>query len=99
MRILLTGAACFIGTHIAEQARAPFVPVVPVVPASGLREGSEGSSPPESALLPRAMLWSVAVPLLVMAERLGLTRITPDVYEQAASRLDAVSHQCRPSSE
>jgi glucose/mannose-6-phosphate isomerase len=85
--------------RIAEQARAPFVPVVPVVPASGLREGSEGSSPPESALLPRAMLWSVAVPLLVMAERLGLTRITPDVYEQAASRLEEVSHQCRPASE
>jgi glucose/mannose-6-phosphate isomerase len=85
--------------RIAEQARAPFVPVVPVVSASGLREGSEGSSPPESALLPRAMLWSVAVPLLVMAERLGLTRITPDVYEQAASRLEEVSHQCRPASE
>ena len=66
--------------RIAEQARAPFVPVVP-------------------AGLPRSMLWSVAVPLLVMAERLGLTRITPDIYEQAASRLEEVSHQCRPASE
>jgi glucose/mannose-6-phosphate isomerase len=66
--------------QIAEQARAPFIPVVP----SGL---------------PRAMLWSVAIPLLVMAERLGLTRIPPDVYEQAASRLEEVSHQCRPASE
>jgi glucose/mannose-6-phosphate isomerase len=34
-----------------------------------------------------------------MAERLGLTRIAPDVYEQAASRLEEVSHQCRPASE
>jgi len=69
--------------RIAEQARAPFVPVVPVVPGG----------------LPRAMLWSVTIPLLVMAERLGLTRITPGVYEQAASRLEEVSHQCRPASE
>jgi glucose/mannose-6-phosphate isomerase len=83
--------------RIAEQARAPFVPVVPVVPvasASGLRGGSA-----EPAVLPRSMLWSLAVPLLVMAERLGLTRIDPGVYEQAASRLEEVSHQCRPASE
>jgi glucose/mannose-6-phosphate isomerase len=53
----------------------------------------------ESAPLPRAMLWSVAIPLLVMAERLGLTRIAPDVYEQTARRLEEVSHQCRPASE
>jgi glucose/mannose-6-phosphate isomerase len=66
--------------RIAEQARAPFVPIVP-------------------AGLPRAMLWSVAIPLLVVAERLGLTRIAPGVYEQAASRLEEVSHQCRPASE
>jgi glucose/mannose-6-phosphate isomerase len=125
--------------RIAEQARAPFVPVVPVVPASGLRGGSDpppqaarpapppqagrpapppqagrpaGSSLPkggpggwvpagenESAPLPRAMLWSVTIPLLVMAERLGLTRIVPDLYEQAARRLEEVSHQCRPASE
>jgi glucose/mannose-6-phosphate isomerase len=115
--------------RIAEQARAPFVPVVPVVPASGFRGGSDpppqaarpappqaaspaGSSFPkggpggwvpgeenESAPLPRAMLWSVAIPLLVMAERLGLTRIAPDLYEQAARRLEEVSHQCRPASE
>ena len=44
------------------------------------------------------MLWSVAIPLLVMAERLGLTRVAPDVYEQAASRLDeyGVSHPRQP---
>jgi glucose/mannose-6-phosphate isomerase len=67
--------------RIAEQARAPFVPVVP--PAG----------------LPRCMLWAVAIPLLVMAERLGVTRIGPDVYEIAAGRLEEVSHQCRPASE
>jgi glucose/mannose-6-phosphate isomerase len=66
--------------RIAEQARAPFVPVIP-------------------AGLPRAMLWSLAIPLLVIAERLGVARIEPDVYELTACRLEEVSHQCRPASE
>jgi glucose/mannose-6-phosphate isomerase len=65
--------------RIAEQARAPFVPVVPV-----------GH--------PRSMLWAVAVPLLVIAERIGVARIGSDVYELAASRLEEISHQCRPAS-
>jgi len=66
--------------RIAEQARAPFVPVVP-------------------AGLPRSMLWATAIPLLVIAGRVGMTRIEPDVYELAASRLEEISHQCRPASE
>jgi glucose/mannose-6-phosphate isomerase len=66
--------------RIAEQARAPFVPVVP-------------------AGLARSMLWSVSVPLLVIAERMGVTGIGSDVYELAATRLEEVSHQCRPASE
>src|SRR6516165_3029520 len=69
--------------RIAEQARAPFVPVVPAVPDG----------------LPRSMLWAVAVPLLVIAEQMGVARIGPAVYELAARRLEEVSHQCRPASE
>jgi glucose/mannose-6-phosphate isomerase len=45
------------------------------------------------------MLWSVSIPVLVLAERLGVARIGADVYELAASRLEEVSHQCRPASE
>jgi glucose/mannose-6-phosphate isomerase len=71
--------------RIAEQARAPFIPAA----AAGL---------PGSAL-PRSRLWALAIPLLVIAERLGVARIGPDVYEQAARRLEEVSHQCRPASE
>jgi glucose/mannose-6-phosphate isomerase len=71
--------------RIAEQARAPFVPVV----AGG----------PPNSVLPRSMLWSLATPLLVIAERLGVVRVGPEVYEQAATRLEEVSHQCRPASE
>jgi glucose/mannose-6-phosphate isomerase len=66
--------------RIAEQARAPFIPVIPTG-------------------LPRSMLWGLAIPLLVIAERLGVARLGPDVYELAASRLEEVSHQCRPASE
>jgi glucose/mannose-6-phosphate isomerase len=45
------------------------------------------------------MLWAAAIPLLVITGRLGVIRIAPDVFELAASRLEEVSHQCRPSSE
>jgi len=71
--------------RIAEQARAPFIPAVAA--------GDPGS------MLPRSMLWALAIPLLVIAERLGVARVGPDVCEQAASRLEEVSHQCRPASE
>ena len=50
-------------------------------------------------MLARSMLWAVAVPLLVIAERIGVARIGTDVYELAANRLEEVSHQCRPASE
>ena len=71
--------------RIAEQARAPFIPAA----AAG----------PPNSVLPRSMLWALAVPLLVIAERLGVARVGPEVYEQTASRLEEVSHQCRPASE
>jgi glucose/mannose-6-phosphate isomerase len=71
--------------RIAEQARAPFIPVA--------------EAGPLSSTLPRSMLWGLAIPLLVIAERLGITRIGPDIFEQTASRLEEVSHQCRPASE
>ncbi len=52
-----------------------------------------------SASPARSSLWTLAVPLLVIAERLGLTTVGTDGYESAASVLEDVSHQCRPSSE
>jgi glucose/mannose-6-phosphate isomerase len=79
-RLAGVGAAGSPLHQIAEQARAPFIPVVP-------------------AGLPRSMLWGLAIPVLVIAERLGVARIGADVYELAASRLEDVSHQCRPGSE
>ncbi|MBV9449384.1 MAG: mannose-6-phosphate isomerase [Streptosporangiaceae bacterium] len=50
-------------------------------------------------VLPRQTLWALTVPLLVVAERLGIAQIGAEVYEQTAGRLEEVSHQCRPASE
>jgi glucose/mannose-6-phosphate isomerase len=88
-RLVGVGAKGSLLHRIAEQARAPFVPV----DAAG-REVSTTNS-----VLPRSMLWGLSIPPLVIAERLGVTRVGSAVYEQAASRLEEVSHQCRPASE
>ncbi len=71
------------GSPLHRIAEQARAPFIPAVPAG----------------LPRSMLWSLAIPLLVIAERLGVARIEPDVYELAAGRLEEVSHQCRPASE
>ena len=71
------------GSPLHQIAEQARASFVPVVPAG----------------LPRSMLWALAIPLLVIADRLGVARIAPDVYELAASRLEEVSHQCRPASE
>jgi glucose/mannose-6-phosphate isomerase len=47
----------------------------------------------------RAMPWSLTVPLIVLAARLGIARVDDDAYEAAAVAMEDVSHQCRPSSE
>ena len=65
---------------LAEQARAPFVPVKPVG-------------------MPRATLWGLSIPLLVIAERLGVADVSAEGYESAAAGLERVSHLCRPDSE
>jgi glucose/mannose-6-phosphate isomerase len=66
--------------RLAEQARAPFVPVQP-------------------AGMPRFTLWGLAVPLMVIADRLGVADIPADSLETAAADLERVSHLCRPDSE
>jgi glucose/mannose-6-phosphate isomerase len=47
----------------------------------------------------RSMPWALAVPLLVMASRLGVARVDTAAYESAAVAMEDISHQCRPSSE
>ena len=53
----------------------------------------------KSAGTARSSLWTLTVPLIVIAERLGLLQVGASGYEAAASLLEDVSHQCRPSSE
>jgi glucose/mannose-6-phosphate isomerase len=47
----------------------------------------------------RTSLWSLAVPLLAVADVLGLATVPPDEIALAADRLDATADTCRPSSE
>jgi glucose/mannose-6-phosphate isomerase len=44
-------------------------------------------------------LWGLAVPLMVVADRLGVADIPADTLETAAADLERVSHLCRPDSE
>jgi bifunctional phosphoglucose/phosphomannose isomerase len=85
--LLAVGAVGSALHRIAEQARGTFI---------GVEPGGAGQA---AALLPRQNLWALTVPLLVVAERLGIARVGLDVYEQAAQRMEEVSHQCRPASE
>ena len=57
--------------------------------------------PITAAIAPRASLWALAVPLLVVAERFGLLSLGPSYadLEAAASRLEAVAQMCSPDRE
>jgi hypothetical protein len=72
-------------------------------PGSSLQEltaRARGSFIPVTTVGPaRAMPWSLTVPLLVVAARLGVARIDDAAYEAAAAAMEDISHQCRPSSE
>jgi glucose/mannose-6-phosphate isomerase len=78
--LLAVGRAGSALALIAEQARAPFIPVEP-------------------AGMPRVMLWGLAVPLMIVADRLGVADIPATGLEAAAADLERVSHLCRPDSE
>jgi glucose/mannose-6-phosphate isomerase len=63
--------------------------------------------PVRSVLAPRASLWALATPLLVLADVLGLTRLgqpgpgdePPEALEAAAARLEQIAVACRPDRE
>ncbi|MEV0591236.1 SIS domain-containing protein [Nonomuraea cavernae] len=48
---------------------------------------------------PRANLWLLTVPLIVAAASLGLVQADAALFEDVATALENVAHQCRPSSE
>ncbi|WP_433252315.1 bifunctional phosphoglucose/phosphomannose isomerase [Streptosporangium sp. CA-135522] len=48
---------------------------------------------------PRAAVWALSIPLLVIATELGLIQMDDEVFENVAERLEEIAHRCRPASE
>ncbi|GHH68461.1 phosphate starvation-inducible protein PsiE [Streptosporangium violaceochromogenes] len=48
---------------------------------------------------PRAAVWALSIPPVVVAAELGLVEAGPEVFEAVAKRLEDVAHRCRPASE
>ncbi len=72
----------------------------PGSPLQELVKRARGSYIPVTTLGPaRVMTWALTVPLVVLAVRLGVARLDETAYEAAATAMEDVSHQCRPSSE
>jgi glucose/mannose-6-phosphate isomerase len=72
----------------------------PDSPLQELAAQARGTFIPVTTVGPaRAMPWALTVPVLAVAARLGLVRIDDASYEAAATVMEDVSHQCRPSSE
>ncbi|MGH3157118.1 MAG: SIS domain-containing protein [Streptosporangiaceae bacterium] len=84
-RVICVGGPGSPLASLAEQARAPFVPV-------------RSDSLP-GAILPRATLWGLVVPLIGTAARFGLCDADPAAHEAAAAVLEDVSQRCRPDLE
>ncbi|HEY1823743.1 MAG TPA: SIS domain-containing protein [Trebonia sp.] len=87
----------------AEAARRGCGLVGVGAPGSPLQElvaQARGTFIPVTTVGPaRAMPWALTVPVIVAAARLGAARIDDSSYEAAATAMEDVSHQCRPSSE
>lgn len=71
------------GSPLAQIAEQASAPFIPV----------------ESAGMPRFTLWGLAVPLMIIADRLGVADVPAAGLEAAAADLERVSHLCRPDSE
>ena len=91
--IALAGEAARRGCHLVGVG-------APGSPLQELAARARGTFIPVTTVGPaRAMAWALTVPLLVAAARLGVARISDEDYEAAATVMEDVSHQCRPSSE
>lgn len=71
------------GSPLADIAAQARAPLIPVTGAG----------------IPRATLWGLSIPLVGIAQRLGLAEMGPDTYEDTARLLEDISHRCRPASE
>ncbi len=71
------------GSALADVATQARAPFVPVT----------------SAGMPRSTLWGLCIPLIVVAEQIGLVEVGEEVYESIAAGLEEIAFQCRPTSE
>lgn len=69
--------------------------------AQRAEQGNAVFVPVPRQLAPRATLWGLATPLLILAARLGLVDLGPDDgdLEHAAIRLEQLAEACRPDRE
>lgn len=72
-----------VGSPLAERAEQARSPHLPV----------------PAGRMPRANIWALSVPLLVLGDRLGLLRAPASVLDDAADLLDVLTERCRPSKE
>src|SRR3954452_6392104 len=107
---LVVAVSCSGGTEetlsATDEAIRRGVPLVGVGgPDSPLGRGCETSRAPMVPVAmhvgPRATLWGLATPLLVLAARLGLVDLgdRDEQIENAAARLEQVAEACRPDRE
>jgi hypothetical protein len=91
--LALAGQAVRRGCHFAAVG-------APGTPLHEIAARTRGTYVPVAANgLARSAPWTLAIPPLVIASRLGVVRIDPAVYEDAAVAMEEIAHQCRPSSE
>jgi len=55
--------------------------------------------PVKSAGMPRSTLWGLSIPLIAVAEQIGIVEVGADGYEATAATLEEIAYQCRPTSE
>jgi glucose/mannose-6-phosphate isomerase len=71
------------GSPLAGIATQAGAPFIPVV----------------SAGMPRSTLWGLSIPLIAIADKVGVIDVGEGAYEAAAATLERVSYECRVTSE
>ncbi len=103
MAVSRSGQTAEVLAVAAEAARRGCDLVAVGAPGSPLHQIAQGARgmfiPVTSGGPARCVPWALCVPLLVVAARLGVARVDPTAYESAATAMEDISHQCRPTSE
>jgi glucose/mannose-6-phosphate isomerase len=55
--------------------------------------------PVASAGMPRSTLWGLSIPLIAIADRVGVIDVDEGAYEATAATLERISYECRVTSE